>query len=297
MTDWSSTMTNCAVAKDTSAHRRAISCPFHLLAEAPNSVTITARSSRRVDSVKNVESLPPLTDDVILVADALRRGLDRSLGDAVASLFLYGAVAFPRPDRWKIDFDFHVLLHRSLTDAERERIGALYTELAAVSELGADLDGYFLLLVDATGSEPPRHQLRLAMRDDAWALHRAHVHAGRYFLIAGVDPIEVVPEPTWPEIEAGLQAEMDFVVSHPDATAFGILNAARILYSCTTRDAVLSKYQAAEWALVTLPPEWHRAIGAAQRWYAQRPEDGDDQLLSDERERFVDYVRRSLPPA
>ena len=239
--------------------------------------------------------LPPLTDDVILIADALRRGLDRILGDALASLFLYGAVAFPRPERWKIDFDFHVLLHRSLTDAERERIAALYTELAAMSELGADLDGYFVLLADAAGSEPPRHQLRLDMHDNAWALHRAHVHAGRYFLIAGVDPIEVVPEPTWPEIEAGLLAEMDFVVSHPEATAFGILNAARILCSFTTRDAVLSKYQAAEWALATFPPEWHGAIRAAERWYAQAAQDGDAQLLSEERERFVEYVRGALP--
>jgi hypothetical protein len=243
----------------------------------------------------NVDSLPPLTDDVILVADALRRGLDQILGDAVASLFLYGAVAFPRPERWRIDFDFHVVLHRSLSATDRERVSALYTHLAELSELGADLDGYFVLVADATRAEPPRHQLRPAMRDNAWALHRAHVHAGRYFLIAGTDPIDIVPEPTWPEIEDALRAEMDFVVSHPEATAFGILNASRILYSITTHDAVLSKYQAAEWALSELPTQWHEAIAAAQRWYAHDAHDGDEHLLAAECERFVEYVRRSAP--
>jgi hypothetical protein len=258
---------------------------------------IPALDRRRVDSVATVHSLPPLTDDVIVVADGLRRGLDQILGDAVVSLFLYGAVAFPRPGRWKIDFDFHVLVREPLADAQCEQVTALYTQLAAVSELGADLDGYFVLLADAAGSEPPRHQLDLRFRDNAWALHRAHVHAGRYFLITGVDPLEIVPEPTWPELDAGLRAEMSFIVSHPSATAFGILNAARILCSFTTHNAVMSKFQAAKWALSQLPTEWHDAIAAAQRWYAQDAQEGDEHLLAEEREHFVEFVRRSLPPA
>ena len=242
-----------------------------------------------------MDSLPPLTDDVILIADTLRRGLDQCLGEAVASLFLYGAVAFPRPERWRIDFDFHVLLRRPLTSAEAQEVAALYGRTASVSELGADLDGYFVLLADAAGAAPPRHLLKGEARDNAWALHRAHVHAGRYFLIAGMDPVDIVPEPTWPEIEDGLRAEMAFVVAHPDATAFGILNAARILYSITTHDAVLSKYHASEWALDTLPSEWHEAIAAARRWYAQDARAGDERILVEHRARFVDYVRRSLP--
>ena len=171
------------------------------------------------------DDLPPLTDDVLAVADTLRRGLDRVLGDAGASLFLYGAAAFPRPAGWRIDFDFHVLVLRSLTDRDRRAIRDLYAELGAASQLGADLDGYFVLVADASRAEPPRHQLDLGIRDHAWALHRAHVHAGRYFLMAGLDPREIVPEPTWAELETGLRHELQFVEAHPAATAFGILNA------------------------------------------------------------------------
>ena len=242
-----------------------------------------------------VPELPPLPDVVIELSDALRRGLDQVLGDAFASLFLYGAVAFPRPERWRIDFDFHALLRRPLGEGERRGVESLYTELAQHSELGADLDGYFVLLDDAARSEPPCHQLRPDLRDEAWALHRAHVHAGRYFAICGVDPLDVVPEPTWAELDAGLRAEMRFVASHPDAKAFGVLNAARILCSFQTRDVVLSKYQAGQWALASLPPEWHDAMNAALRWYQRESLDDDERILGEVAAPFVAYVSRSLP--
>jgi len=229
------------------------------------------------------------------LSDALRRGLDRILGDAFSSLFLYGAVAFPRPERWRIDFDFHVLLHEPLDDTGRRGVEALYSELAQLSELGADLDGYFVLLADASRSEPPQHQLDSRVRDEAWALHRAHIHAGRYFVVSGIDPRAVVPEPTWPELEAGLRAEMHFVETHPDATAFGILNSARVLYSFEIRDVVLSKYQAGTWALESMPPVWHDGVRAAMRWYERAPRVGDERTLNECAAPFVAYVSRLLP--
>jgi hypothetical protein len=239
--------------------------------------------------------LPPLSSDVLTVAGALREGLGEILGDVLSSLFLYGAVAFPRPERWAIDFDFHVLLERPLAGVERDAITALYERLARLSPLGADLDGYFVLLADARRPEPPRHQLDLAVRDEAWALHRAHVHAGRSFTITGIDPITVVPEPSWAELEAALRAELGFVKTHPQAPAFGIVNGARILASFATRDVVLSKYQAAQWALSSLPDEWHEAVGAAARWYEQTADEADAATLVARWRPFVAFVERSIP--
>ncbi len=239
--------------------------------------------------------MPPLPDAVIALSDALRQGLNAILGDACSSLFLYGAVAFPRPEHWRIDFDYHVLVRRPLDEADRRQVGVLASELAQLSELGADLDGYFVLLADAARPEPPRHQLDLEVRDNAWALHRAHIHAGRYFVIAGADPREVVPVPTWAELDAGLRSEMHFVEAHPDAKAFGVLNGARILCSYETRDVVLSKYQAGQWALESLPPEWHDGIRAALRWYERSSLEGDERTLAESAAPFVAYVGRSLP--
>ena len=121
------------------------------------------------------------------------------------------------------------------------------------------------------------------------------MHAGRYFLVAGLDPRPLVPEPSWPEIDAALRSELAFIETHPHATAFGILNGARILCSLETRDVVLSKYQAGAWALAALPAEWHEMIRAAMRWYGQTPADDDTRLLEESWAPFVELVRASFP--
>jgi hypothetical protein len=237
---------------------------------------------------------PPLPDAVVALTGALHHGIADILGAGFAGLFLHGAVAFPRPENWAIDVDFHVLVQRPFVDAERADLRALYETLAQASELGKELDGYYVLLHDAARSEPPRHQLDLTMRDGAWALHRAHVRAGRYFLVAGADPREIVPEPTWAELEAGLRTEMRFIETHPNATAFGILNGARILYSFATRDVVVSKYQAGQWALASLPSEWNEVVCAALRSYQRIATAGDARTLEEAWASFVGYLNRSL---
>lgn len=237
---------------------------------------------------------PPLPDDVAAVTDALHHSLTAILGDRLASFFLYGAVAFDRPDRWRIDFDFHVLLHRALDDADRVAIANLYADVGAASELGRDLDGYFVLLDDAARAEPPTHQLDLSVRDDAWALHRAHVLAGRYFLVTGIDPRAIVPPPSWAELETALRDELTFVEEHAEAPAFGILNGARILLSFETHDVVVSKYQAAQWALESLPGEWHNGVDAAVRFYSRTPAPGDGRVFEECWAPFIAYVKRSI---
>jgi hypothetical protein len=238
----------------------------------------------------------PDDSEVAAVSEALLRGFTEILGDGLASFFLYGAVAFDRPESWRIDFDFHGLLHRTLEDTERAAIAQLYAEVGAASGLGRNLDGYFVLLAEATGSEPPRHQLDPSIRDEAWALHRAHVHAGRYFLVAGIDPREIVPRPTWAELDDALRGEIEFVESATDAHAFGILNGARVLYSYATRDVVVSKFQAAQWALESLPGEWRTGVEAALRYYCRTEAQGDDRVLQQCWAPFVSFVKRSLPP-
>jgi hypothetical protein len=236
-----------------------------------------------------------LPDEVQAVAAALRRGLDDALGSELAGLFVHGAAMFPLPDGWILDFDFHALVERPLGDAARARINALYATLASESELGRDLDGYFVLLADAARPAPPVHQLDRSVRDEAWALHRAHVHAGRYASICGADPRDVVPVPTWAELDAALRSELAFVEAHPAAMAFGILNGARILASYDRHDVVLSKYEAAQWALDALPVEWHDALAAAVRTYERASQPADAHTLGQAWAPFVAFVRAAMP--
>ena len=64
MTDWSSTITNCAVASDTSAHRRPIPRPFHRPAARPSDASVTTVYTRTMDGgvsrSHTSEAAPPI---------------------------------------------------------------------------------------------------------------------------------------------------------------------------------------------------------------------------------------------
>jgi hypothetical protein len=225
------------------------------------------------------------------VCELFLDGLSDVLGDALGSLFLYGAVAFPRPEGWALDVDFHVLVTRPPTDAERDGLAELHRRLAEHPPYGDDLDGYYVLLDDAAGSDPPTSVTGPV--DDAWALHRAAVRAGRSALLAGRDPRDVVVAPTWPELQAALRSELAFVAGHPEHAAFGVLNACRIAYSASTGDVVVSKAAAAEWGMAS-EPAWRPALEAGVRAYTGRPDPGDDDRLAAARPAVIDAAERAL---
>jgi hypothetical protein len=223
-----------------------------------------------------VTPLPPL-------AAAWIEGVRGALGDVLASAYLYGSLLFDNPPGWRVDVDFHVLLDRPLDDGERAALRALHLRLDP-----DELDGYYLLLDDARGTEPPRSQLQVVPTtarelfegpvDRAWALHRAHVLAGRVLVLDGIDPREVLPVPSWEELAAALDHEADWVLTHPEHPAYGVLNACRITWSRRTREVVRSKYGAAVWAAEALP-HLRLAVDAAVRHYTGVPELGDDAVL------------------
>ncbi|CAN5743989.1 hypothetical protein BH18ACT15_BH18ACT15_04780 [soil metagenome] len=173
---------------------------------------------------------PQLPTAVAELCGDFRQGPQAALGHTFASLYVFGALAFPRPDRWLLDVDFHVLLHRCITNQERSAVRSLHGRLATKSALGGELDGYYILVEEAVRSDPPRSQV-WPQTDNAWALHRAHVLAGRFFLLSGIDPRPVVRAPTWIELVEALEAELGFIRAHPEHAAYGVLNGCRVLYS------------------------------------------------------------------
>jgi hypothetical protein len=129
--------------------------------------------------------------------------------------------------------------------------------------------------------------------DDAWALHRAAVLAGRSALLAGRDPRDVVVAPAWAELEEALWSELAFVVAHPEHAAFGVLNACRIAYSATTGDVVVSKPAAAAWGMAH-DPAWRPVLEAAVRAYTGRPGLGDDERLDAGRPALLSAAEAAL---
>lgn len=240
-------------------------------------------------SARNVSAHGPLTPpdkatamlnaQVNAIARALTQGLRRILGDKLYAAVIYGAAAFPDAVPTG-DIDFHVILTAPLTEHERSQLDALHTALARdFPPLGAEMDGYYILLADARGATPPQSQMWSGATDFAWALHRAHMLAGRCIVLHGPDPRDTLLPPAWAELEAALDAELAFVEEHlsqyPD---YCILQLCRLIYSNETRKVVVSKAHAAAWAWEDLP-QWRPAIAAARRSYAREATPADRELM------------------
>jgi hypothetical protein len=210
---------------------------------------------------------------------AFMEGLDGILGASLYAVYVYGALTFPETE-YTGDVDFHAILSAAPSEPERTALLALHDLLAReFPPLGAELDGYYLLLEDAQGSAPPRHLLFPHLVDDSWALHRAHILAGRCIVLHGPDPTTVYVAPTWSEVSQALDGELDYVAHHleqyPD---YCVLNLCRLVYSWEAGDVVTSKAAAAAWASRRFPA-WKPLIDLALKSYAKQTSAADRVIL------------------
>jgi hypothetical protein len=230
----------------------------------------------------------------------LRDELRAILGDDLVAIWAYGSlIGSDRPDR-PADLDTHVIVQRRPDAQTAQRIRDALDVIAAEGRV--EFDVWFIALEDARQPDHPPHAFLEGRRDTAWALHRAHWLAGRFVLVHGPEPAEIVPTPTWPEIELDLDRELEHIERHiaegdtdPYEAAYAILNGSRILHSLETHDAVLSKREAGTWALDHLPKRWHPVIRAAHRAYDEQATPEDVDLLASEMGPFVELVRERLP--
>ncbi len=234
-----------------------------------------------------------LTPELKQLVDAFQEGLHERLGSNLHGLYLHGSLTFPRPSGWRVDVDFHAFLESPLEIVARENLKNLHRELVAQNQLAEELDGYYVLLDDAQHSTPPTSQLFEAT-DDAWALHRAHWHAGHVVVLAGPQPKDIVLAPDWEELAEALDKQLEFIREHPNEQAYGVLNLARLIYSWTNKDVVISKYQAAQWARANLPEEYQQLVDAAVRFYVQRPAPPDRKLFSSSFPGFLGYAESEI---
>ena len=225
---------------------------------------------------------------------ALLDGLNTALGENLYGVYLYGAFAFPEGGATG-DIDFHVILNNALYEREKLALNELHGILARdYPPLGVGLDGYYLLLEEAQRTMPPKHQLIVDMVDNSWALHRAHIRAGRCIVLQGPDPRQVYPEVSWPELESALEGELEYVEEHlAEYPAYCILNLCRLIYSFETKDVVVSKMGSAIWAYETYS-EWRPHIDAARREYEGSATAEEKELIRQEIGDFFDFSWRHI---
>jgi hypothetical protein len=220
-----------------------------------------------------------------------------ALGGKLYGLYLYGALAFPEGGATG-DVDFHAILRQPPDEREKSALKDLHATLARdYPPLGGELDGYYILLEDARRTSPPPHLLLPNVVDNSWALHRAHIRAGRCIVLHGPDPQQIYPPASWPELESALQGELDYVQQHlADYPAYCVLNLCRLMYSFKTGDVVVSKRASAAWAGAAFP-EWRALIDAAIKTYDHQAARQDSDLLTSEVSRFFDFACQQIEPS
>lgn len=229
-------------------------------------------------------------DEIRGLCEAFLDGLNTALGRKLYGVYLYGAFAFPEGGVTG-DIDGHVILHDALNCSEKLALENLHATLAQdYPPLGVGLDVYYILLEDARRVIPPRHQLLDDVVDNSWALHRAHIRAGRCIILQGPDPGQVYPEASWSELESALQGELDYAEKHlAEYPAYCVLNLCRLMYSFETRDVVVSKFGSARWAYEAFP-DWGPHIEAARKSYVGSATAEESELIKLEVKDFFDFA-------
>ena len=237
------------------------------------------------------------SNQIIAVGQAFVDGLKEILGEKLHGVYIFGAAAFPGTYPLG-DIDFHVILRSDLTQDERSRLERLHKYLDEnFPPPGETFDGYYILLEDARKKSYPQSRIWENAVDDSWALHRAHILAGRQITLYGPDPQQIYPPATRPEIESALYGELDYVEKHlEDYPANCVLNLCRLIYSFETGDVVISKEQASEWALKNLRG-WEKYIELAEKAYTRRATPEDKRSLSAEIRNFLEYAKGRIKQA
>jgi Aminoglycoside adenylyltransferase, C-terminal domain len=230
----------------------------------------------------------------------LRDELQLILGDGLVALWAHGGTTFPDRPVSPGDLDTYAILARRPDERSAQRIEDAQAKIARKHDL--TWDTWYVLAHDAGLPESPTHAVRPDRRDTSWAIHRAHWLAGRYLPFHGREPIEIVPAPTWAELEVDLRRELEHLERHvvegdddPYEATYALFNGSRILHAVETRDVVISKRSAGTWALEHLPDSWHPAIRAAGRAYDSLATPEDAAVLSAAMAPFVAMVRERLP--
>ena len=245
----------------------------------------------------SLQDLPPTAQ---AAWSELRVELRAALGDELVAMWAHGGTTSIGDPAHVGDLDTYVVVSRRPDEPTARRIERAHD--ATATEHGIEWDAWYIVAQDAARSDPPSHAWREGRRDTCWAIHRAHWLAGRYVILHGAEPADIVIPPTWDELSHELDRELEHIERHvvegdtdPYEATYAILTGSRILRALASRDVVISKRAAGAWALEHLPARWHDALQTAVRSYDGQGTANDARLLATEMSPFVSYVRGHLP--
>jgi hypothetical protein len=245
---------------------------------------------------------PTSYPEVNAVLEYLLAPVREILGDRFVGLYLYGSLAAGdfRPDR--SDIDFVVVTDGKLPEAMVAALESMHASLAASSSPWAKkLEGAYVPkheLRRHSPDYPPRPTVNegrfyLAGEDSDWILDR-YVLREYETIMAGpslrglIDPVR--PEDLRRAVREVLQLWWKPMLHTPQRLKdpgyqpYAVLSMCRALYTLE-HGTIVSKTQAAKWALRTLDPRWAALIERALAWREGRPSGNIEETL-----RFMAYA-------
>jgi len=219
-----------------------------------------------------ITKLPPKVRELV---EEFRDELSTVLGKNLVGAYLHGSIAFPEYEPHAGDIDFHVVISRPLAGEEIRRLDHLHRALSARFEFGKRLDGFYIPLAKARKSEIPRGivygahgRIHHGGSDDAWALHREHLHASAYIRLQGPSASRIFPRADWKSIRSALYRQLLYARKIIESDSWwAVLNLCRLVYSFENGRIVVSKLGAARWALKRLPSKWRPVVRSAIKTY------------------------------
>ena len=190
---------------------------------------------------------------------ALRDELNRILRDDLVAIWAYGGTIAVEDPAHVADLDTYVILSRRPDErdtSERSRTRRTQSRRATASS-------------GTRGTCSPTPRAAPIRRDMPGARNAATRHGrsivrtgwpGATRILYGAEPADVVPAPTWAELEVDLDRELEHIERHvlegdtdPYEATYAILNGSRIIRAVETGDVAISKRAAGQWALEHLP--------------------------------------------
>jgi hypothetical protein len=239
---------------------------------------------------------------------AYSAALRRALGDELRGIYLSGSVALGAYLPGSSDVDVAVLHRQDLTSGQREALSCLHRDVSAAGLSAADLPEASLLDVsfvplrlvggDGEPSLPCFREGRFRASGGAdvnavlW-----HTLRRRGITVWGPPAHTLVPPVSAAALARDMDRNLDFLarrmphyVQAGEATqVFGVLSLCRVLHTLRTGE-IVSKLEAALWALGEIDPAWRPLVERAA-WRYRRGERGKagDSLLRREAVAFAAY--------
>jgi len=203
--------------------------------------------------------------------------LEQVIGSSLTSVYLYGSLTQRAFDPSRSDIDCLVVVRRDLTDAQLRRLRERLAQATSVDPWVRRVQMQILLRSrllrhDKRGALYQFGKLRRSGSDGNPIIWLNVLETG--ITLAGPHPRSILPPITGDMVSAALEREVEYLraeISDPASRwraqrfyrDYAVLTLCRILYTHRMGE-VVSKPQAARWALRAVPPRWHSLVRAAR---------------------------------